>query len=107
MDSIDVFEGDVLIEDFRYGDNPDMCIYDSYKIDDKDKRNDILEVLCLYEDMYPSSWDRSIDSMRLEWYMHNLGHYLNYKKDHNDNVDLDNEDEDDFDNKVLTRLLRL
>ena len=84
-----------------------MRIYDSYKIDDKDRRNDILEVLCLYENMYPSDWNRSLESMRLEWFMHNLGHDFNYKKDHSDHVDLNNEDEDDYDDKVLRKLFRL
>ena len=84
-----------------------MCIHDSYKINDKDRRNDILEVLCLYENMYPSDWNRSLESMRLEWFMHNLGHDFNYKKDHSDHVDLNNEDEDDYDDKVLRKLFRL
>lgn len=107
LDSISTNEGDVLVEDLRIGNDPDMCIHDSYKIKDKDDRNDILEVICLYEEMYPTEWDRSIESMRLEWFMHNLGHEFDYKKDHSDDVDLDNDDEEKYDNKVLRKLFRL
>lgn len=84
-----------------------MFIRESYKITDKDKRNQILEVLCEYEKNNPSEWDRSIESMRLEWFIHNMGHELDYKKDHSDDVDLNNEDEEDYDDKVLRKLFRL
>ena len=107
LESINACEGDVLVEDLRDTDDPNMFIRDSYKITDKDKRNQILEVLCEYERCYPSDWDRSIESMRLEWFIHNLGHEINYKKDHSDDVDLNNEDEEDYDDKVLTKLFRL
>lgn len=107
LKDISTEDGDVLVEDRRDGENPDFCIYDSYKVNDKDSRNDILEVLCLYEEMYPSDWDRSLESMRLEWFMHNVSHYFDYKRDHSTDVDLDNEDEEKYDNKVLRKLFRL
>ena len=107
LSTIETKDGDVLVEDLREGIDPDICIHDSYKIDDKDRRNDILEVICLYEDMYPSDWDRSLESMRLEWFMHNASHYFEYKKDHSTDVDLDNDDEEKYDNKVLRKLFRL
>ena len=52
-------------------------IYDSYKIRDKESRNEIIEVLMHYEKENPSKWCRTKESMRLEWYIHNILHDLN------------------------------
>ena len=84
-----------------------MVICNSCNIRDKDIRNEILEVLCCYEEMYPSRWDRTIESMRLEWFYHNVSYYLNYKVSHSSEVDLNNGDEERYDNKVLSRILRI
>ena len=84
-----------------------MVICNSCNIKDKDIRNDILEVLCIYEEMYPSNWDRSIESMRFEWFCHNAAYYVNYKVDDAYEVDLNNNDESKYDNKVLRRIFRI
>lgn len=107
IQSIEPNEGDILVEDQRDGSDPDMVIYDSCNIHNKDKINTILEVLQDYEKEYPSDWDRSIESMRLEWLMHNLGYYFNYKIDHTTDIDLDNEDEEKYDKKLVNHLLKI
>lgn len=84
-----------------------MVICNSYCIKDKDTRNEILEVLCCYEEMYPSNWDRSIESMRVEWFCHNTAYNFNYRVDDSFEVDLNNKDEDKYSNKVLRRLFRI
>ena len=98
---------DVLVLDERNLRDSNMAIYNSYVISNKDERNEILEILCEYEKEYPSNWDRSIESMRLEWFCHNICCYMNYKTDHTSEVDLNNNDEDTFNNKVLSRILKL
>lgn len=103
----DLNENDVLVLDHRYGDDPNMEIYNSYIFNDKDIRNEILEIICCYEKEYPSEWDRSIESMRLEWFCHNISWYFNYKTDHTSEVDLDNDDEVKYDQKILSRILKL
>jgi hypothetical protein len=100
-------EGDILVEDQRYFEDPNMVIYNSCDIVDKDIRNDILEVLCEYEERYPTDWDRSIESMRLEWLCHNMAYCFNYRTDDSCEVDLNNSDEEKYDKKVLSRILRL
>ena len=45
--------------------------------------------------------------MRLEWLMHNLGYRFNYKKDHTTDIDLDNDDEEKFNKKILNWLLKI
>ena len=84
-----------------------MVICDSCRIKDKDIRNEVIEVLCKYEEMYPSNWDRSIESMRFEWFCHNAAYYVNYKVDDSSEVDLNNKDEDKYDNKILRRIFRI
>lgn len=100
-------DGDILVIDERDKDDPNMIICNSCDIKNKDIRNDILEVLCCYEDMYPSDWDRTIESMRFEWLCHNVAYYVEYKTDDSKEVDLNNCDEEKYKNKVLNRLFRI
>ncbi len=107
LSCIDCEEGDILIEDQRYNElNPNMKIYSSYKVLDRESRNDILEVIQKYEEDYPSIWERSIDSMRLEWFLHNFSYDIGFKRDSTTNVDLNNLDEDLYSHKVLQKILR-
>lgn len=98
---------DVLICDNRNIEDSNFKIYDSYRIRDKEARNDIIEVLLRYEEENPSEWDRTRESMRLEWYIHNLSHDLEFKRSNASDVDLDNEDEQKYDNKILRKILKL
>lgn len=107
INSIDANDGDILIIDERTSSDPNMIICNSCDITDKDIRNEILEIICCYEEMYPSKWERSIESMRLEWLCHNMSYYFNYKTDETSEVDLNNEDEDKYDNKILNRILKI
>lgn len=108
LSCIDCHEGDVLIEDQRYNLlNPNMKIYSSYEVLDKDSRNDILEVIQEYEEEYPSAWERTTDSMRLEWFLHNISYDVGYKRSRTTNVDLNNEDEEVYSLKILQKLFRI
>ena len=100
-------EGDILVLDQRDGDDPNMKIISSCDINNKDIRNEILEVLCRYEEMYPSKWDRTIESMRLEWLMHNLSYDFNNQQHRTKDVDLNNGDQDYYDNWFLNLILKI
>ncbi|MBQ4032194.1 MAG: hypothetical protein II625_10605 [Bacilli bacterium] len=100
-------ENDILVEDQRFSSDPNMKIYSSYRIDDKDLRNEILEVLCQYEECYPSPWDRTIESMRLEWLMHNISYFFNHEQNRTGDVDLNNEEQEYYDVPVLNKILKL
>lgn len=100
LDSLEVSENDILVEDERDGSDPSMKIRNSYLVTDSNDRKEILEILCKYEEKYPSDWERTIEAMDLEWEAHNVLYYLNYKKDHTTDVDLDNDDEEKY-SKVL------
>ena len=102
-----LLENDIVILDERDSDNPNMKIISSHYISDKDIRNDIITIMLEYEKKYPSNWSRTIESMRLEWFVHNLFYDLNYKRNHTNNVDLDNNDEEKYNNKTLQRILKI
>ena len=96
----------IYIKDKRELDNPTMSICDSYKINNKQDIINILNILLTYENEYPSSWDRSFDSMKKEWLIHNLCYKLKYELERTKTVDLDNNDETDFANiiSILSKL---
>lgn len=102
--------GDVLIEqgykveDGNY--DPNYKIYSSYQITDKDDRNDILNVLLLYNKVNNWELDRTIESMRVEWTVHNLLYGLGLYQDRTRDVDLNNEDEETFGNPLLKRIIK-
>jgi len=103
----DITENDILVLDQRYKADPNMKIFSSYRITDKDLRNEILEVLCRYEECYPSPWNRSIESMRLEWLMHNLSYYINNEPNRAGDVDLNNNEEEYYNNPVLRKIFKI
>lgn len=107
IDSITPKSGDILVIDQRDGDDPNMKIRASFEIDDKTKRNSIIEVLQEYEKEYPSRWDRTTESMRLEWLIHNICYENNYKTERVQDVDLNNKDEEFYKNKILRKIFRL
>ena len=73
-------------------------------IHDAEIRNEILEILQEYERQFPSDWDRTTESMRLEWLMHNLSYRFDYQPGRTESVDLNNNDEGKYDNKILQRI---
>ena len=109
LDSLEnINEYDILVEDNRDSKtNPDMIIHSSYKIYSHKLRTEILNVLCEYEKQNPSEWNRSLSSMELEWFAHNMCYIFDFKRDHTTDVDLDNNDEKKYDNKVLNKILGL
>ena len=100
-------EGDIIVLDQRNSKNPNMKIITSYTITDKNIRNEILEVLCKYEELYPSSWDRSIESMRLEWLAHNVSYTFHNQRHRTADVDLDNNDEKYYRKSIFNKILKI
>ncbi len=98
---------DVLVEDLRLSSDPDMKVYDSSKFKDKDMRKEIIEVLLEYEKDNPSRWNRSIDSMKVEWFLHNIFYHFNFQRKRTEHVDFNNKDEKQYDNKIIRKVLKL
>ena len=87
------FENDVLVVDERDTDDPNMKIINSYVVDDEEQMKGVITLLCEYENMYPSNWERSEYTMYREWVVHNLCHSFNYEINRTTDVDFNNEDE--------------
>ena len=81
--------------DARNSDNPNIRIMDSYKINDKNLQKEILQLIIQYNEINPSSpaWERTLDSMVLEWDIHNKVYNWNISTNSTAHVDLDNNDE--------------
>ncbi len=95
----------IYIIDFRDRENSNFEIVESYKIRDKSEMEDIINMLVSYNQKEPSNWNRSFDSMINEWQVHNICYYLGYDIDSTEHVDLDNDDENKYKSKTLSRLL--
>ncbi|MBQ4333067.1 MAG: RHS repeat-associated core domain-containing protein [Clostridia bacterium] len=68
------FPGDVIVLDNRGPNEKDNIVIPySYQIRDKQLQHSILTILTEYESANPTGWDRSVDSMMLEWEVHNCG----------------------------------
>ena len=107
LNSLTVNENDILILDNRSDSELDVKIYSSYLIKDKDIRNDIINIIYEYEKENPSNWNRSIESMRVEWFVHNFLHTFNYETDRTKDVDFHNDEEDLYDNYILRQVFKL
>ena len=84
-----------------------MQIYDSYRISYTCYKLDILGKLLDYNSHYPSEpkqWNRTLDSMRVEWDVHDDLYKLSFgSSERCRHVDLDNNDEGVSRNEFLWR----
>jgi len=98
-------ENDVVVVDQSEFKDPNMKIVSSYKITDKEEMKEILNVIKDYCKNKDGNWDRSIYSMENEWIVHNICSNLSIKKDHTDDVDLNNSDEKLYNSKIVGKML--
>lgn len=97
-------EDGIYILDNRHILNSNLQIKNSYLIRDDDEIYNILAILIEYENEFPSRWDRSIDGMYAEWYLHNLFYDMCILKDRSCNVDLDIKDSFFFEDILIKKL---
>lgn len=88
----------IYIIDGRGNSNPNIEIYNSSFIISHKQRLTILKILLEYERKYPTEWNRTLNSMENEWFIHNLCYYLNLETHRTSEVDLDNNDEENYKN---------
>lgn len=103
-------KGDVLIEQgYKTSEgyfDPNYKIYSSYLITDKDDRNTILNVLNIYNTEVCFEFNRSMESMRVEWAIHNILYNMGIERNRTKDVDLNNDDEKIYSNPVLKKLIK-
>lgn len=106
LNNIHYNENDIIIIDNR--ENEDMIILDSYKIDDANIRNQIIDIILDYTEKYPTEikWQRTKDSLLNEWYVHNVLYDLNLYRDHTEDVDFENKEEERYKFKIFKRNIK-
>ena len=108
LKNVDYQEGDVLVEDQRNNyDNPNMRVYFSYRIRDEECIDEIIDALQRYEEEFPSIWNRSSNSMKVEWYIHNILYDMNYQRKRTSHVDFNNADEKLYDGRSFQKKIIL
>ncbi len=85
-------ENTVNVLDLRDYGNPGMKVIDSYKIRDIDAMKEIIEIMLDYnnKNYITPSWNRSEDSMVIEWILHNMFYDLGILVDHSGDTDFNN-----------------
>ena len=94
----------IVIIDETKDEDLNMRIKKSCNINNPDQMMEVLEVIKKYNELYPSKWKRLLDSMMNEWEVHNALSKINYMPKHTDHVDLNNDDENTYNHKVLTKI---
>ena len=79
---------DIYIVDERANNNPNIKIYDSYKIRSRKQIIEILNILIEFENKYPSKWNRTLYSMTNEWLIHNICYDIRIEPGRTSEVDL-------------------
>lgn len=106
FEEIEKRQSNIYLIDYRNVFNSNVQIYDSNLIRDKDDMYNILAILLEYDSEFPNDrWNRSIDGMYLEWYLHNIFFDYSILKDRSCNVDLDTRDIFFFEDYLVKKLL--
>ena len=95
---------DVIVLDEREA-KDNVKIVDSYKINDYETQRAIIEIINQYEMMNPTEWERSTDSMQVEWFVHNFLYQLNWQTSRTKDTDFETNEEELYDFHVLKRIL--
>ena len=98
-------DNDIYIIDTRHSKNSDMAICDSYKITSNKEMEEIIDIMLNYEETYPSNWNRTMESMKNEWDIHNICYFLGINKVSSEKVDFDNNDQEKYKSKILSFFL--
>ena len=99
-------ENDFDVLDQRECLDSNMKVYDSYRVASSYDQESILRILLFYENLYPSKWNRSLESMKLEWEVHNALYHVKYQRERTKDVDFNNADEKRYSQAVLKRMIK-
>ncbi len=89
-----VGENDFFALDRRTAADPEYIVMNSYLAGTDGVIRALCQRLLEHEELYPTDWERTLESMVSEWKMHNMAYAMGYKTDHSQHVNLNNADED-------------
>lgn len=105
FDKIDKNDNDIYLLDYRNVLNSNVQIYNSNLIHDENDMYNILGVLLEYAKEYPNErWNRSIEGMYIEWYIHNIFYDCSILIERSCSVDLDTRDALIFEDNLVKKL---
>lgn len=106
FDKMNKKSNDIYLLDFRNVFNSNVQIYNSRLIHDQEDMYNILGVLLEYDREFPNDkWNRSLDGMYIEWYLHNVFYDHSILQERSRDVDLDTRDIFIFENPIVKKLL--
>ncbi len=92
-DAQSIGDTDFVVLDYTHLADPCLQVRDSYRADNYYVRACIIDILTEYDSENNTKWERTKESMEIEWYVHNLSYAAQYKTERAKHVDLNNEDE--------------
>ncbi len=99
----DINDDGILILDERDGSNPNIKIYNSYKITSPKRMSEVIDVILDYEKKDPSQWNRTKKTLIWEWIAHNILRNLEYQTHRTTDVDFDNKDENTYSLRLIKK----
>lgn len=90
-------DNNIYILDERETDDPNIKVFDSYKVLNDSEKKAIINIIEKYNSEDLKEWNRTEKSMFKEWMCHNISYYLNHNKKSSMHVDFNNEDEIKYD----------
>ena len=95
-DAIVVNDNEYVAVDYRHLSDPDIQVRNSYRANTEKERQCIIDILLQYEESYPSDWERSVASLKNEWYWHNSAYEAGYSTLRAKHVNFNNGDEKNY-----------
>ena len=79
--------------DYRTSDDPGICLIESHIVEEEEIQYEIIYMLLEYEELNPTDWNRTADSMQLEWDIHNFAYKKGISEKSTRSTDFNNNDE--------------
>lgn len=95
-DGILIKEHEYVVIDYRNHPDANMQVRNSHKATYEAERQCVISILADYEERDPSLWERSVLSMKNEWFWHNSAYEADYESERAKHVDLNNKDEENY-----------
>lgn len=95
-DNLKLNDHEYAVLDYRHASDADIQVRNSYKATTEKERQCVIDMLLAYEESYPSKWERSVASMKNEWYWHNSAYEAGYSAERAKHVDFNNKDEKNY-----------
>lgn len=89
-------ENDFIVLDYSFFNNPCFQVRNSYKAQNSEQIDSILDILIEYDNTHNTPWERTKESMDAEWFLHNFSYEAQFETERAMHVDFDNKDEEKY-----------